>query len=504
MDDENNDRGRAIYRSGRSLRGGPITASLQGSGSWVSASLLSCSGCHGDDGIGRREGGINPPDLTWQVLSGPSSGDDRPGARRPAYDDVLINRAITMGVDSAGRPLGPGMPRYRLSSEDMADLIDYLKVLGQDAAPGVTGDEIRLGCLLPPEAAAAGLGQAVRQTLEASLGQLNRRGGVFGRRLTLHVQELPDSPDRVEAIVDAFLDRVRPFALVCSYLDGLEGPIGRAIARHEPPLVGALAPFPASLGAADRWTFHLHSSLASHGAALARFAAMRLPGVRESDVVVLHADDIPHRDAADAVERAWAEEGGRTLTRIAVGESTDAAQLVGRLKEDHCTTIFFLGVPASLGNIVAELGRTDWFPYLLAPGGLSGPDLFNAPPGLDRRIFLGFPQLASDVTATGSEEIRRMEGDGGTGLDHQAVRLTALASLRVLTEGLNRCGRDVDRPRLVRTLETLRGFETDFMRPLTFSPNEHTGLKGAYVLLVDLKQRRLRPIGDWIPSGRDR
>jgi ABC-type branched-subunit amino acid transport system substrate-binding protein len=393
------------------------------------------------------------------------------------------------------------MPRYRLSLEDMADLIAYLEDLGREAVPGLSGDEIHLGCLLPPAAAAPEVGPVVRQTLEAALARINRQGGVFLRRLVLHVQELPESPDQAELDVDAFLGRVRPFALVGCYLAGLEGPIGRAVARHEIPLIGAITPDLEERGPADRWVFHVQSSLTSQGAALARFAATQLPGVRAGEAVILHADSPRHARVAEAVARAWAREAGRAPARIVLGPSSYVARLVGHLRAEGRSVVFALATPTLLGGLIVELGRAGWSPFLLAPSALSNPDLFQAPSCLDRRIFLGFPYLASDVTGEGSEELHAMVQEHAIGRDHQALRLAALASLKVLTEGLTRCGRAVDRSRLVGTLETLRRFETGFVRPLTFSPNEHVGSKGAHVLMVDLGLRRFRPVGGWISPG---
>ena len=53
----------------------------------VDAALLACGNCHGHDGRGRPEGGVVPPDVTWQALSKPYGATDRFGRRRPAYTE---------------------------------------------------------------------------------------------------------------------------------------------------------------------------------------------------------------------------------------------------------------------------------------------------------------------------------------------------------------------------------------------------------------------------------
>jgi hypothetical protein len=57
------------------------------------------------------------------------------------------------------------MPRYRLSRDDLADLISYLKRLDADQDPGLTDDCIKVGTILPSKGSLAELGQAIKRVL---------------------------------------------------------------------------------------------------------------------------------------------------------------------------------------------------------------------------------------------------------------------------------------------------------------------------------------------------
>ena len=74
--DDSQRRGRAIYVSGASPDGAPITAMIGPSRDGVPASILTCVNCHGRDGRGRPEGGLDPPNVTWTTLA-------RAGCRLP-------------------------------------------------------------------------------------------------------------------------------------------------------------------------------------------------------------------------------------------------------------------------------------------------------------------------------------------------------------------------------------------------------------------------------------
>lgn len=130
-------RGREIYLRGTSATGADVVALIGAARTEVSAAILPCGGCHGADGRGRPQGELAPADLTWQSLR--ASGQSG-GRQRPAYDEALLKRAITRGVDAAGNPLHVAMPRYRLTSRDAGDLIAYIRRLGNHPNPESKAD----------------------------------------------------------------------------------------------------------------------------------------------------------------------------------------------------------------------------------------------------------------------------------------------------------------------------------------------------------------------------
>ena len=118
-------RGKQIYLKGES-EGGEITAALGNGELELPAASFPCSNCHGLRGEGSKEGGLQPPPLDWRSLSSPHQSQLTRNKRAP-YTDVTLARSISLGVDSSGGRLHPGMPRYKMTASQMADLIAYLK-----------------------------------------------------------------------------------------------------------------------------------------------------------------------------------------------------------------------------------------------------------------------------------------------------------------------------------------------------------------------------------------
>lgn len=116
-------RGEWIYRTGTSVDGRPIPYA----GGMMMR--MACADCHGIDGHGLRTPLFLSPDITYRNLTDPAGMLEPDGERGPTYTDELIRRAVTRGLDAEGKPLAWPMPRWRLSEQEMDDLLAHLRTL---------------------------------------------------------------------------------------------------------------------------------------------------------------------------------------------------------------------------------------------------------------------------------------------------------------------------------------------------------------------------------------
>lgn len=125
--------GERIYYSGISERTGPIA--FQGGPMWLAMHGGGCVNCHGVSGSGGvpvMMGTAIPADIRYAALTeeeGGAHGREAEREAHPPYTDELIKRAITQGLDPAGKALDWTMPRWQMTENDMNDLIAFLKTL---------------------------------------------------------------------------------------------------------------------------------------------------------------------------------------------------------------------------------------------------------------------------------------------------------------------------------------------------------------------------------------
>jgi len=122
--------GERIYYSGVSERTGPIP--FQGGPMWLrmhGGGCVSCHGVAGKGGVPVMMGTSIPADIRYKALTGEEHHKEGEKEEHLPYTDELIRRAITKGLDPAGKPLDRTMPRWDMKKEDLDDVIKHLKTL---------------------------------------------------------------------------------------------------------------------------------------------------------------------------------------------------------------------------------------------------------------------------------------------------------------------------------------------------------------------------------------
>ncbi len=481
------ERGRHVYVDTQSPSGGEITAVL-GEGVEVEGAAVPCSSCHGRDGKGRPEGGVTPTDITWAALTKPYGVTHESGRRHPPYDEKTLKRSLTLGFDPAGNTLHVAMPRYRMSHQDMADLVAYLKTLGRGGAPGVGETAVRVGVLLPPPGAPEGMGRAVRSALEARFAAANAAGGLYGRRLEPRFLELPVPAGERRNAAARFLDTEDVFALAAPFLAGADAELAALFQEKEVPTIGPFTLHPKEEIPMNRYVFYLLPGFEAQAKALARFA--RTAG--EDRVPVILAPRDTSLDTAVAA-LAKACEGWAPVTIERFGRE-DPVTLAAKLAAAKAGPVFFLGSGAEAAALLRAAEAHSWRPRLLATAAAAGPDLFAAPAAFEGRIFVALPTAPEP----GPEAVARYRALGGLPAEHLSAQLSALAAAEVLIRGLERAGRDFDRESFIETLEGLQRFDTLYTPPVSYGPGRRLGVRGASIHALDLAGRRLAPAGTWI------
>ena len=359
------ERGRRIYVEGLLHDGTSLTARTE-QGTALSGGAAACIQCHRASGMGSVEGNVRIQPITGRYLF-PETGDltmaNMDGIRgktlnrsHAPYDDALLERTLSKGIDASGRGLNALMPRYALSTRDIADLRAYLAGLSTAYSPGASKDTIRFAVVVTPDVAPArrqvflDMLQAAVVTKNSSTLPRKRYMTMAAnfvtqteRRWDVAVWSLEGPPSSWAAQLEARHRAAPVFALLSGLAEGTWEPVQDFAAKEHLPIwfpsLAAPPKVPAN-GALyfSRGVMLEADVLASH--------LSQGSQATERAVVQIYANDTPGAQAAERLKQSWRGAPGR-LQDIVVNAGDEQAlrAAVGKAPTD-ADLVLWLGGPA--------------------------------------------------------------------------------------------------------------------------------------------------------------
>lgn len=386
--------GQRLYREGRRASGEPLTA-VGAAQTRLAGKDAACSTCHRRSGYGTSEGRYTIRPITGPALLGQQTVavhsprmKAQLGVRvRPPYGEASLARAIRGGLDAAGEPLDPVMPRYALSDEEMKALTAYLFSLSAQPSPGVDEQDIHFATVIQPGVAPERR-RAMLDVMQAFVKdkganvrseEARREAGTMRmyrayRRWVLHVWELSGPSDTWAAQLEARYREQPVFALIGGLGSASWGPIHAFCERFELPSVFPQVDLPVLAGGND-YTFYFSRGVTLEAEVLARF--LRGP----PDPGAIH--QVYRRDDAGAAAAA-------AFRAASTGAKVEDHVLDGAADEAFWRTL----AGARPGALVLWLGAPD-LAAAAALGGADGPPVYLSSALLGGRRLE--PELAAGV-----------------------------------------------------------------------------------------------------------
>lgn len=499
-------RGKQIYLRGESAGSPEIAVMLGGGDTEVPATSFACANCHGLTGEGTEEGGLTAPSLTWSALAS-SHTSALTTNERGAYTEATLVRAVRKGLDPSGVRLHPGMPQYRMTDGQAADLIAYLKKLGHELDPGLSQTTIKIGVALPMTGPLASLGQDIKDTLSASFAEANEHGGIYGRRFELVVEDSRGDVAGTSEATRRLVERDGVFALAGSFEPKGANDTNEFLKRTEVPLVGPVTLSPHLALPPNRFIFYLLPTFNDQARSLVDFVSTKRARGQLSDLQTTSRQAMtaqPERKVsaaviymkgeleADALEGLRAQAKLRSVD-ITFEQSYEAGrfaparmvEVIARKKPDY---VFFFGASADIASCAREMERARFNAPLVSSVMMLGREAFDLSPETAARTLLAYPSALPDQSDFA--EFLDVMQRRGVSLRSPAFQAIAYASAKTLIEAIKLSSRKLSRATLISALEGLRDYRTGVIPPVSFGPNRRVGVEGSFVVGIDLTNKR--------------
>jgi len=359
-------------------------------------------------------------------------------------------------------------------------------------------DNIEIGTVVPANGPLADMGQAVKSVLAAAFTEANLQGGINERHLELKVIETGETPASTRVNIERLLKNEKIFAFVGAFIAGAEAEITSLMREQEVPLVGPLTLNPQSGVPLNRHVFYLLSGNPGQARALVSFVSNR-SDARRPTIAVLYSSGQLNDKVVEAIKEESRKENLNTppVYEYQVG-SFDPSTMVSQLKEINPGSVFFVGRSEDLNPFLTHCEKVGWFPQILLQAGGAGSDIFAAPVGFQGKLLVTMPSSPADVTGPTTQEFQALVEKYKLPAKHRAAQISAYAAAKILIEGLKKAGLNLTRERLIQMLETFNEYQTGLTPNITYGPNRRIGAMGAYVVMIDLKEKTFVPASGWI------
>ena len=323
------------------------------------------------------------------------------------------------------------------------------------AEPGVTDSTITIGMSAPFSGPNGAYGLDMRQTIEAYFGQVNKTGGVNGRKLTLVALDDGYETERAVANTKALITQKNAFALLAFYgssptTEAMNTVFGPA----RVPLIGTISGAgtlrePIGTNPNSRYMFNVRASYADETEVIVN----QLVSLGLKNIAVFYQNDGFGLSGLDGVTAALKK---HNLTPSAVGtverNSLDVAKAVEAIAKATPQAVVMVTLYKPTAAFVKAMKKAGQNPMLMTLSPV-GAELLVQELGADAR-GIGISQVVpypwNNVVPIVRDYQKLSEKQ-----QYSYYGMEGYIMARTLVEGLKRAGKDLSRDKLVSALESL-------------------------------------------------
>src|SRR3990170_4197222 len=328
--------------------------------------------------------------------------------------------------------------------------------MAQAQERGVSATEVIIGTSQPLSGGAAFWGVPVTGGMEAWIRLINEQGGIHGRRL------------RIFALV-GLLGSANAFA------------VRDFVVENQVLWINPLAD--ANMWAGFRGKRSLFVSYVSYvdeGRILTEYAAKNM-GVKT--VAVFYQNDLFGQKGLLGVKRGAAAAKIKVVAAVPY-ELTDrefSAQAV-KLRESGADAVVLYANPTAGALVVRGMRQIGYAPKLISTSALADPAMFalagDAWNGVTLAAYFPLPGTDARVDETLATIVRI-----NPALARQPFNAVGgIAFLEPFLEGLRRAGPNLTRASFITAMETLRNWDGNVARGITFGPDRRQGINKLYLV----------------------
>ncbi|MDD2884518.1 MAG: ABC transporter substrate-binding protein [Dechloromonas sp.] len=360
------------------------------------------------------------------------------------------------------------------------------------ADPGISDNAITLGMSAPFSGPNAAYGEDMRQTIQSYFEQINKAGGINGRKLQLVTLDDGYETERTVANSKALIKDKNAFALLSFYgssptTEAMNTVFGPA----HVPLIGTISGAgtlrePINNNPNSRYMFHVRASYADETDAI----VSQMVSLGLKNIAVFYQNDGFGKAGLEGVTEALKK---HKLAPSAVGtverNSLDVNAAVAAISKANPQAVVMVTLYKPTAAFVRAMKRAGQNPMLMTLSPVGTEQLVQELGAEARGIGISqvVPYPWNDIVPV-VRDYQRLSSKPG---NYSYYGLEGYLMARTLVEGLRRTGRDLSRDKLITALESMNNVDFGGYR-INYSPTSRTGSRFVELTVIGAGGKVLR------------
>jgi len=373
-------------------------------------------------------------------------------------------------------------PRFGLAAAAFACAFAAASITPASAEDGVSADTIVFGQAAVLEGPASALGRGMRTGIQAAFDEVNKKGGVHGRKLKLISENDGYEPDRAIAATKKLIEDNKVFALI--------GAVGTPTsAAAQPIATAAKVPF---IGAFTGAGFLRNSKLdnvinirASYGAETEAWVRHLTEDLKVSKIAIFYQDDAFGRAGLDGVKAAMKKRSMELVAEATYERNTVAVKsALLSLKRAEPEAVVIVGAYKPVAEFIKLSRKVNFNPTFVNISFVGASALAKelGPEGKDVIVsqVVPFPwDVSLQVVADYHAAIKVVDPSA----QPEFVSLEGYLVGRLTVAALELAGKDVTREALLKTIKNTGRFDIGGLT-MTYGPDDNEGLDTVFMTVI--------------------
>ncbi len=335
--------------------------------------------------------------------------------------------------------------------------------------------------------------------MEACIAELNSQGALYGRKLTLMTLDSGSTTEEVLISTRRLIFETKPFALITGYFPEITGEIHELLIQAKLPIIAPLTFAPKENSIPATMVFYFLPSYVEQSLALIDYwheHLLKEHHASESKLAIVYSDRAINANVVRQIRGHIQRYHLQAMTEVVMPQSIqkyDVNQITNLIKVKP-DAIFFLGDFKELAEFNKLIAKTDHQPMLLGLLAMLGAEVINIPDLIMTKMLLASPFVLSDSEL---QQFAAVLNRYSVSLQNPGLQKIACSAVNFVGEGLKHAGKHLSRSLFINSLKQINNFPLGIMPSLNFGSNSQQGLKGAYILTVNMKSGATT-LSEWV------